>query len=83
MLGGDGSRRGRALPAHSLVSPALQNRYLPWARPTLCPGLPLYWALCLLCYPLRALPKHALPPTAKLTAPCPVPTPTLPVFPDC
>ena len=70
MFSGGSSVGGRVLPllVPRLPScPALQSIYLLQVHPTLCPGLPLTGPFVSRANPFRALPRHAFPPTAKLS----------------
>lgn len=84
MLRGGGAMGGRALPLlvpTPLVGPALQSTYLSWARPTLCPGLPLTGSFVSSATLSGLCPDKLFHPQPSLARPCPVPAPTLPVFP--
>ena len=69
-------RQGAAsLSAHSLVGPALQTIYLPWARPALCLGLPVTGPF-VSCATLSGLcPDMLFHPQPSLAGRCPVPAP--------
>lgn len=70
MFSGGSAVGGRVLPllVPRLPScPALQSIYLLRVHPTLCPGLPVTGPFVSRANPLRALPRHAFPPTAKLS----------------
>ena len=84
MLSRGGSQGGRAL---SLLvptlhgSPAPQTIHLPWARTTLCPGLPLTGPFVSLATLSGLCPDTLFYPQPSSAGPCPVPVRTLPAFP--